>query len=141
MKWSMAMHHAKCLFCERGDKTKHRIIAENEHAYVRWDNFPVSDGHIEVVPIRHVVSFFDLTEAEVLSMYALLKVARRTVIELYPIINRVPDGYTIGLNEGEAAGRTVHHVHMHLIPRYWGDVPNPRGGIRNIIPDKGGYKE
>ena len=126
-----------CLFCDRNDTTKHTIIAENEHAYARWDNFPVSDGHAEVVPKRHVVSFFDLTEQELLSMFALL----RTVMKkLEPVpAYFIPDGYTIGVNEGEAAGRTVHHVHMHLIPRYRGDVPNPRGGIRNIIPGKGDY--
>jgi len=127
----------ECLFCERHDTTKHKIIAENEHAYARWDNFPVSDGHAEVVPKRHVVSFFQLTEQELLSMFSLLRIVVKK-LEPHPAYF-IPNGYTIGINEGEAAGRTVHHCHMHLIPRYKGDVPNPRGGIRNIIPGKGDY--
>ena len=126
-----------CLFCDQHDTAKHKIIAENEHAYARWDNFPASEGHAEVVPKRHVVSFFDLTEAELLAMFSLLKKVRE---ELEPVpAYFIPDGYTIGVNEGEAAGRTVPHVHIHLIPRNKGDVPNPRGGIRNIIPGKGDY--
>ena len=132
--------HAECLFCQRCDTTKHRIIAENEHAYARWDNFAVSQGHLEVVPKRHVESFFDLSEVEVLAIHRLLKLARREVIKQGISLGYVPDGYNGGFNEGEAAGRTVHHFHFHLIPRYWGDVPKPRGGIRHIIPDKGDYK-
>lgn len=127
----------ECLFCARHDTTKHRIIAENEHAYARWDNFPVSEGHAEIVPKRHVVSFFDLQDDEILALYSLVKIVRQ---ELEPCpAYFIPDGYTIGINEGEVAGRTVHHLHIHLIPRYRGDVSNPRGGIRNIIPGKGDY--
>ena len=126
-----------CLFCDRADATKHRIIAENEHAYARWDNFPVSDGHAEVVPKRHVVSFFDLTETELLAMFKLLKLV---VKKLEPVpAYFIPDGYTIGVNQGEAAGRTVHHVHINLIPGCGGEGQSPRGGIRNTIPGKGVY--
>lgn len=132
------MHGAKCLFCDRCDRKMHTIIAENAHAYARWDNFPVSEGHVEIVPIRHVESFFDLTNIEVIAMYNLAKVVRKKLVARYDT-HRLPDGYTIGINEGSSAGRTIHHVHLHIIPRYWGDVPNPRGGIRNIIPGKGDY--
>lgn len=123
-----------CLFCDKDNPERHRILVENEVAWARWDNFPVSKGHLEVVPLRHVASFFELTETEVTGIYDLLKEARQEVEAVFS-----PDGYNIGLNEGEAAGRTVHHFHLHLIPRYTGDVDNPRGGIRHIIPGKGNY--
>ena len=126
-----------CLFCDQHDKAKNRVIAENGLAFARWDNFPAAPGHAEIVPKRHVISVFDLTDSEVLAMYALLR-EMRDVFEIFPGCKE-PDGYTIGFNEGEAAGRTVHHAHLHIIPRHAGDVPNPRGGIRNIIPGKGDY--
>lgn len=123
-----------CLFCDYRNLEIHTVIAEDELAYVRMDNFPASLGHVEVVPKRHVVSFFELEEAEVRSVYALLGEAKRQMQAAHH-----PDGYNIGVNEGEAAGRSVHHLHIHLIPRYVGDTENPRGGIRHIIPGKGDY--
>lgn len=123
-----------CLFCDYTDAAKHQIIAENNLAYARWDNFPASLGHLEVVPKRHVVSFFDLKQTEILALYALISEAKKQVDERY-----VPAGYNIGINDGEAAGRTIHHLHIHLIPRYQNDVENPRGGVRHIIPGKGNY--
>jgi len=123
-----------CLFCDYADAAKHQIIAENNLAYARWDNFPASLGHLEVVPKRHVVSFFDLKQTEILALYGLISEAKKQVDERY-----VPAGYNIGINDGEAAGRTIHHLHIHLIPRYQNDVENPRGGVRHIIPGKGNY--
>jgi len=123
-----------CLFCDYTDAAKHQIIAENNLAYARWDNFPASLGHLEVVPRRHVVSFFDLKQTEILALYGLISEAKKQVDEQY-----VPAGYNIGINDGEAAGRTIHHLHIHLIPRYQNDVENPRGGVRHIIPGKGNY--
>ena len=123
-----------CLFCDYTDAAKHQIIAENNLAYARWDNFPASLGHLEVVPRRHVVSFFDLKQTEILALYGLISEAKKQVDERY-----VPAGYNIGINDGEAAGRTIHHLHIHLIPRYQNDVENPRGGVRHIIPGKGNY--
>jgi len=102
--------------------------------YARWDNFPANPGHAEVVPKRHIESFLGLTEKELTQMYRLVK----ETIEIIEMQHR-PDGYNLGINEGEAAGRTVHHLHIHIIPRYAGDVKNPRGGIRNVIPGKGDY--
>jgi diadenosine tetraphosphate (Ap4A) HIT family hydrolase len=128
------MSKPDCLFCQFEDPTKNTIIEESELAYSRWDNFPASDGHAEVVPKRHIESYFDLTEEEVLSIHGLAIATKHVIDERYN-----PDGYNIGVNDGEAAGRTVHHVHLHLIPRYVGDVPEPRGGIRHIIPGKGSY--
>ena len=128
------MTTSECVFCDRDNIEKNTIILENELAFSRWDNFPVSEGHAEIIPKRHVASFFDLSSEEVLSIYKLAGATKR-IIET----RHNPDAFTIGINEGEAAGRTVHHLHIHLIPRYVGDVPEPRGGIRHIIPGKGTY--
>lgn len=94
----------------------------------------MSDGHAEVIPKRHVESFFDLSDEELAAIYGLAKVTRDEIVEKHH-----PDAFNLGVNDGEAAGRTIHHVHLHLIPRYVGDVENPRGGIRHIIPGKGDY--
>lgn len=130
----MTTNSKECLFCDKDNTNKNTILAENELAYARWDNFPVSDGHVEVVPIRHVESYFDLTKDEALAIHELSKKARQIIITKFH-----PDAFNIGLNDGAEAGRTVHHVHQHLIPRYKGDVENPRGGVRHIIPGKGDY--
>jgi len=123
-----------CLFCDKDNAKEHRIIFENELFYARWDNFPINKGHAEIMPKRHIVSFFNLSEEELIQMFDLLKRVKQLIDEKYH-----PDGYNVGSNEGEAAGRTIHHLHIHIIPRYFGDVPNPVGGIRNIIPEKGDY--
>lgn len=123
-----------CLFCDRNNPEKHRIIGENSFFYARWDNFPVTQGHAEIVPKSHIVSFFELSRIQLESMYGLIVEVSNMIKEIFH-----PDGFNVCLNEGEAAGRTVHHLHVHIIPRYRGDVPNPRGGIRNIIPEKGDY--
>ncbi|MGY2082863.1 HIT family protein [Blastococcus sp. SYSU DS0539] len=119
-----------CLFCRTDDQAVNRILCENDSFFARLDNFPATEGHVEIVPRRHVVSFFDLMEHEVSDAYALLKRARKILDQRLE-----PDGYTIGVNEGEAAGRTVHHLHIHLIPRAFGDVEDPRGGIRRSLPN------
>ncbi|NMB48665.1 HIT family protein [Candidatus Kuenenbacteria bacterium] len=123
-----------CLFCDKENKEKHKIILENDLFYARWDNFPVSNGHAEVVSKKHIVSFFELNNEEVLQMYDLIIKVKEIITDKFK-----QDGFNIGLNEGLAAGRTIHHLHIHIIPRYEGDVKNPRGGIRNIIPGKGNY--
>lgn len=132
--YAFDMNIKPCLFCDKDNPEVNTIIAQNEFAYARWDNFPASPGHAEVVPIRHVESFFDLTGAELNAIYDLAKVAKQVIDDKYQ-----PDAFNVGVNDGEVAGRTVHHVHVHLLPRYAGDVPNPRGGIRHIIPGKGSY--
>lgn len=109
-------------------------VLRNKFAYVRADNFAVSAGHMLVIPFRHVSSFFDLTSSERNALADLLVEARELVEQ-----NHRPDGYNIGINVGEAAGQTIPHVHVHLIPRYKGDVPNPRGGVRGVIPGKQSY--
>ncbi len=98
------------------------------------DGFPVSPGHSLVIPHRHVGSFFELLDAERNDLLTLLDQAKQTLDELHQ-----PDGYNIGINDGVAAGQTVAHLHIHLIPRYQGDLPDPRGGVRWVIPDKAVY--
>lgn len=123
-----------CLFCDRDNKKEHSIIGENELAYARWDNIPVTRGHAEVIPKRHIESFFELTNDEVLAIHHLAQDIKNIIAAKYH-----PDAFNLGVNDGEAAGRTIHHLHVHLIPRYKGDVENPRGGVRHIIPEKGNY--
>jgi len=123
-----------CLFCDRNNPEKHTIISENDLFYGRWDNFPVSDGHAEIVPKRHVESLFELTDNELVQLFDLLKKVKDIIQDKYS-----PDAFNIGINEGEEAGRTIHHLHVHIIPRYKGDVENPRGGIRHVISGKGNY--
>jgi len=115
-----------CIFCGYID-LKGSIIAENELAFAIYDTFPVNEGHVLVMPKRHFKNFFDATEEEVLAIYGLLHKAKEILDEKLK-----PDGYNVGINVDEAGGQTIFHLHVHLIPRYGGDVENPRGGVRNI---------
>ncbi|OYT57912.1 MAG: HIT family protein [Candidatus Aenigmarchaeota archaeon ex4484_14] len=119
-----------CLFCEIQRK-KNKIIAENETFIAIFDDMPVNAGHCLIIPKRHVISFFDLTAKEVKDCYELTKRVKEYVDKKFS-----PDAYNIGINEGRVAGRTIDHLHIHLIPRYVGDVENPTGGVRNVIPGK-----
>ena len=98
------------------------------------DSFPLSQGHSLIVPRRHVPSFFDLAGEERLAILELLDRVKRLLDRRY-----APDGYNIGVNDGPAAGQTVMHLHVHVIPRYQGDMDDPRGGVRWIFPDKAAY--
>lgn len=120
-----------CILCRRDDPRFNRIMCENTTFFVRHDNYPSAPGHVELVPKRHIESFFDLTDQELTDFYALLLQARKILVEEYD----PPHGYTIGVNEGRAAGRSIDHLHVHLIPRYFGDVDDPRGGIRQATPN------
>ena len=99
-----------------------------------WDSFPVSPGHALLVPRRHIATWFDASPQEKLALMESLDHAKAAIEEQH-----APDGYNIGINAGAAAGQTIHHLHVHLIPRYLGDVDDPRGGVRHVIPDKGNY--
>lgn len=118
-----------CIFCNPTD-----IIINGEYAYSRLDGFPVSEGHCLIIPKRHVNSIDELSDVELKDLYTVLHQTKILLIETY-----LPDGFNIGINEGEAAGQTVPHLHIHLIPRYEGDVVCPRGGVRGVIPDKKNY--
>ncbi len=111
-----------------------RKIAETERSVAVADNYPVSDGHSLLIPKRHVSSLFGLSEEEALDLYRLLLNVRQVLQEQFR-----PDGFNVGVNEGKAAGQTIPHVHVHVIPRYVGDVQNPAGGIRNVLPSRVPY--
>ena len=121
-----------CPFCSV--ESEREIIASSSLSLAFFDGFPVSPGHVLIIPRRHVASFFDLTQEERLDLLKLADDVKRIVDGRYH-----PDGYNIGVNVGEAAGQSIFHVHLHLIPRYAGDVPNPRGGVRGVIPAKQNY--
>lgn len=122
-----------CIFCNNFIKNKEKI-SENNSCLAFFDEFPVSDGHVLIISKRHVRTFFDLTKEEQCDMINLLNECKIIIDNTYK-----PQGYNVGLNCGAAAGQSVMHVHMHLIPRYTGDVENPRGGIRGVIPSKKSY--
>lgn len=110
-----------CIFCDKDNLEENTLILENKLFYARWDDFPVSQGHAEIVPKRHVESFFELTKKEISQMYNLLKKTKKIIDEKYS-----PTAYNIGINDGVDAGRTIHHLHIYLIPRYKDDVKDPR---------------
>ena len=105
-----------------------QVIAEDENAYVGYDSNSLSRGHVIAVPKRHVANYFEMTDTEKLSIIELLDRAKAIIDREFS-----PDGYNIGANVGEAAGQSRMHVHVHLIPRYRGDVENPSGGIRCVL--------
>jgi diadenosine tetraphosphate (Ap4A) HIT family hydrolase len=125
-----------CLFCDVQTTDRQRIVAENELAYAIRDGFPVTEGHTLVIPKRHVLDFFGLTEAELLDMNRLLHSEKEVLTRTYPEIG----GFNVGANCGEIAGQSVWHCHLHLIPRRKGDVERPKGGVRHVIPNKGHYE-
>ena len=118
-----------CLFC----KDPRGVSLERELAYSARDSYPASPGHTLVIPKRHVASFFDLTPEEINACMELITEERELLDEEFK-----PDGYNIGINVGPAAGQSIFHVHIHLIPRYKGDVENPQGGVRHVTK-KGHY--
>lgn len=123
----------KCCFCDNFIPNK-KPIYENELAAAYFDEFPVNKGHVLIITKRHTETFFSTTTEEKDKMFELLDKCKNYIDEKYH-----PTGYNIGLNCGEDAGQSVMHVHMHLIPRYKGDVENPRGGVRGIIPNRKEY--
>lgn len=121
-----------CPFCNLGPA---RTFFESELVRGLWDGFPVSPDHALLVTRRHVGSWFDATESEQRALTCAVEVARRVILQQ----GRIPDGFNIGVNVGAAAGQTVDHLHVHVIPRYFGDVQDPRGGVRYVIPARANY--
>jgi len=131
------LRHEGCLFCDLQTKDKGRIVAENELAYAIGDAFAVTEGHALLIPKRHVLDYFQLTQPEINAINQLLQLQKNLLDAIDPKI----EGYNIGMNCGEVAGQTIFHCHVHLIPRRRGDVENPKGGVRHVIPGKGNYSE
>ena len=123
---------ADCVFC---NNCAGRIIAENELCFAIRDGFPVTDLHTLIIPKRHVADFFDLYQPELNAIHDLLSRQRQSIMHE----DKTVTGFNVGINAGKSAGQTVFHVHIHLIPRRNGDVEEPRGGIRGVIPRKQSY--
>lgn len=122
-----------CIFCEI-NKTKSRIIRENRNAFAISDQYPVSQGHTLIILKRHVPSIFEASSEEISAIFDLTNQVQKILSKQFK-----PDGYNVGFNDLKAAGQSIPHCHMHIIPRYQGDVENPRGGIRGVIPGKQNY--
>jgi diadenosine tetraphosphate (Ap4A) HIT family hydrolase len=125
------MLDSRCAFCSLPAS---RIVEVTSHFWLIRDGYPISPGHSLVIPKRHIQSFFDLTLNEQPELLDLLHRAKQSLDQEY-----APQGYNIGINDGPAAGQTIPHLHIHLIPRYSGDRADPRGGVRWIIPEKADY--
>lgn len=121
-----------CLFCEIPAE---RVISQNAYAYAIFDNFPVTNGHTLIIVKRHVPDYFSLSPEEVTACHELMILARGDILRDDALV----DGFNVGMNAGAVAGQTIFHCHIHLIPRRSGDVENPRGGVRHLIPGKGSY--
>ena len=121
-----------CIFCSPNPV---KILMDGKLAYVLIDDSPVTEHHCLVITKRHFASFFDITEAELAEVKLLLCMRKIALEKKDPSIK----GFNIGINDGQVSGQSVLHLHVHLIPRRFGDVENPRGGVRGIIPDKKNY--
>ena len=120
-----------CPFCNPENS---RVILANDHAMAIYDSFPVTPGHTLIIPKRHISSLFEATREEQAALFDLLSAMRQLLLK-----ELNPAGFNIGINDGPAAGQTVMHLHIHLIPRYAGDTEDPRGGVRWVMPSKAPY--
>ena len=121
-----------CLFCNIKESG---LVGENELAYASYDSFPVTDQHCLIIPKRHIKNYFNLTEEEVIACYQLIKKMKKKIKNN----DQTVKGFNIGSNSGKVAGQSIMHCHIHLIPRREGDVENPQGGVRSVIPLKQHY--
>ena len=122
-----------CLFCNTKESG---FTFENELAYASYDTYPVSKLHCLIIPKRHIKDFFELTNEELVACNDLVKKVKNEVIKKDPNI----EGFNLGTNIGKVSGQSILHCHLHLIPRRSGDVENPQGGVRSVIPNKQHYK-
>jgi len=118
-----------CIFCRRLD-----LVHQGELAFISQDKYPASPGHMLIIPNRHVPNYFDCTQDEITELWGLVHIAKELVEK-----NHQPDSYNIGINVSKTAGQSVPHTHIHLIPRYKGDVEDPRGGVRGVLPKNRTY--
>lgn len=117
----------ECRFCLT--KPSRRIMIEGQYGFAAWDRHPVSEGHFLVIPYRHFSDYFDIRDEEREELWRLVAEGKKMADEQFD-----PDGYNIGINVGRWAGQSIPHLHIHVIPRYRGDVENPKGGVRGVIP-------
>ena len=122
-----------CLFC---NLKKAGVAHENDLAYASYDTYPVSQNHCLIIPKRHVIDYFELTNEELIACNDLIKIVKQQVVNKDQSIK----AFNIGTNAGKIAGQSIMHCHIHLIPRREGDVDNPQGGVRSVIPKKQHYK-
>ena len=122
-----------CLFC---DVKKTGIVYENELAYASYDSYPVSEHHCLIIPKRHIKDYFELSNDELLACNDLIKIVKKEITNKDPLVK----GFNLGTNIGIVSGQSILHCHFHLIPRREGDVDNPQGGVRSVIPNKQHYK-
>ena len=122
-----------CLFCNIKESG---LAKENNLAYASYDSFPVSEGHCLIIPKRHVKDYFDLSNEEIIACNDLIKEIKHEIIKKDSSVK----GFNIGSNAGKISGQSILHCHIHLIPRRAGDVENPQGGVRSVIPSKQHYK-
>ena len=122
-----------CLFC---DSKKSGIAHENDLAYASYDSYPVSDHHCLIIPKRHIKDYFDMTNYELIACNDLIQIVKNEILSKDVNVK----GFNIGTNAGKIAGQSILHCHIHLIPRREGDVDNPQGGVRSVIPNKQHYK-
>jgi diadenosine tetraphosphate (Ap4A) HIT family hydrolase len=133
MEQSENTHSSECPFCNLDPSRE--IITESELVFAIYDKYPVNKGHALIIPKRHCSNYFELTAEEQLACWQLVNELKTVLTERYN-----PDGFNIGININEDAGQTIPHVHIHLIPRYKGDITQPEGGVRGVIPEKRLYR-
>ena len=122
-----------CLFC---DSKKSGIVHENDLAYANYDSYPVSDHHCLIIPKRHIKDYFDMNNDELIACNDLIQIVKNEILSKDVNVK----GFNIGTNAGKIAGQSIMHCHIHLIPRREGDVDNPQGGVRSVIPNNQHYK-
>ena len=122
-----------CLFC---DVKKSGYVHENDLVYASYDSYPVSEHHCLIIPKRHIKDYFDLSNDELVACNDLIKVVKKEITNKDPLVK----GFNLGTNIGIVSGQSILHCHFHLIPRREGDVDNPQGGVRSVIPNKQHYK-
>ena len=122
-----------CLFC---NVEKSGCAYENELAYASYDTYPVTEYHCLIIPKRHIKDYFDLTNEELVACNDLVQIVKKEIIKKDPLVK----GFNLGTNIGKVSGQSILHCHLHLIPRRKGDVDNPQGGVRSVIPNKQHYK-
>ena len=122
-----------CLFC---NVEKSGCAYENELAYASYDSYPVTEHHCLIIPKRHIKDYFDLSNEELVACNDLVQIVKKEIVKKDPSVK----GFNLGTNIGKVSGQSILHCHLHLIPRREGDVNNPQGGVRSVIPNKQHYK-